>query len=160
MVNKKRVFKDSFNVVKKAEDSPFDDYNATINQKLVGDALRERLSQILALHATVAKKLAWYEYLKGASGLSKKSIKDQAFKELSKKDEYKKLSITKRNELSEGYKIKVGGKKTSFFQEGYNELVYGYHTSIGKAKLREIEKSLETARSMLSWDKQAIKGGI
>jgi hypothetical protein len=150
----KQIIQKANESVKKIKTTPFDEFKVGIDRSLVGGNLRNRLAELTNLQSSISSKVSWFIFLERCSEARKKKAKELALRIV------KASSATERTFLAEGQDVIIDDKQTSFFNELYHEIVYGYYALVGKYKLKELENNLDIGRSMLSWDKSEIEKGV
>lgn len=140
--------------IKKIKKTPFDDFNITLDRSAIGGLLRDRLAELTNMQSSIATKVSWYIHLEKCSEARKKQARAIALKTA------KGSSAVERTIFAEEMEVEIENKKTSFFNELYNEIVYGYYAIVGKYKLKELENNLDIGRSLLSWDRNELEKGV
>ena len=140
--------------IKKIKETPFDKFDVTLDRGAIGGLLRDRLAELTNMQSSISTKVSWFIHLEKCSEARKKQAKALALKVA------KGSSAVERTFAAESMEVEIEGKKTSFFNELYNETVYGYYALVGKYKLKELENNLDIGRSLLSWDRNEIEKGV
>ena len=142
--------------VKKLEKTPFSEFDVSISDSLSGGPLRDRLGELTNLQSSIAQKVSWFAFKEKNAEARKKHCKSLAVKSFSGK----KMTSVEKNYLSETEEVMIDEISTTYFDEMYDEVLFGYYATEGKYKLKELEKNLDIGRSLLSWDKAEIEKGL
>lgn len=141
-------------IVKKIEKTPFDEFNVTLDRGAIGGLLRDRLAQLTNMQSSISTQVSRFTYMEKCSEARKKQAKEIALKSAMGS------SAIERSSIAEGMDVEIDGKTTSFFNELYNEIVYGYYALVGRYKIKELENNLDIGRSLLSWDRHELEKGV
>jgi len=135
--------------IEKVDGTIFDTIDLSIDKKLVGNALKERMAELTSLYGRIAELSSRAMFLKESQEVVIDKLESIVASELlmagTAVSKIKFLSFTKEIEYQDG--------KTTLADEKATLAYYSYLRQRGINAMKQIDATVNSARSMLSWDK-------
>lgn len=138
-------------ISKEIEECPetiFDEYELTINSKLLGFALRERIVELSNLYGRISFLFNSALLLWEKAKIRRDKVESIAWARVDRT-----LKITDKKIAMRELSVMIDGEKTTLNSENERVAIYGFIHHKGKNKMQEMGVVLDIARSLLSWDK-------
>ena len=129
----------------------FDNYDTGIDTRIVGSAVKDRLAELTQLLSTINGYKTHAMLMKKQAETKLEELTTLAWRAIGKNKE---MNTTEKRIEVKTQEVELYGEVTTINELTAKINLYEYVFERGKDKAKEVEKSLDAARSMLSWDKQ------
>ena len=127
----------------------FDSFDTSLDTRISGNALKERLAELTQTHSRIRQLCTHAMLMFKQSTNRREDVIALAWEAVDKS-----LKVTAQRILVKSTEVEIEGEKTTINNEEQRINLYEYVHQRGKDKIDEIGKTMDAARSMLSWDKQ------
>ncbi len=134
--------------IKDCPETIFDEFDLSINTKLLGFALRERIVELSNLYSRIS-----YLFNNALLLWEKAKIRRDRVEAIAWSSVDKSLKVSDKKIAAKSLSVVIDGERTTLIAENERVAIYGYIHNKGKNKMQEMSSKLDIARSLLSWDK-------
>lgn len=140
------------------KNTPFDQYDLTVNPDLIGRQVIMRGSQIAEAYQEISHKWAKYKYALSIAKIRTKEATGKAQREALKKEP---KNAKERDEVMLSVSIKLDGDsdETTLQKELLNQSSLEFLVNLGESKIKLADKMCDFIRSILSFSKTEGKVG-